>query len=190
MAHVKLARDIGGRHHDRKRFPASVHLGVEIFLFHPVCVNPILQTKKRPLPMQRTKSFAVPPCFVRGPLSRAPHYPITLVRRGQLLPSSLSRLQSYLPQTLIPGGLPATDRPLCMTLFFAYSSFSMPFFLLAEGNIAGFLPLVKSSGSYIHHTASRNPAHRRADGARCPSHRTAAPWAFPAGPEIPGSRWA
>ena len=44
MPHMKLPCDIWRRNHNRERFFAPVHLGMEIFLFHPFLINLIFDS--------------------------------------------------------------------------------------------------------------------------------------------------
>ena len=44
VPHMKLPCDIWRRNHNRERFFAPVHLGMEIFLFHPFLINLIFDS--------------------------------------------------------------------------------------------------------------------------------------------------
>ena len=126
VAHVKLARDIGGRHHDRKRFPASVHLGVEILLFHPVCVNPILHSLRIVGLCQFFHPLG-PPVFQMPGALRKRKTPF-LLRKGVILScktrgTTLLRTRSFVPRTSLPDN---AGQAWAATLFFTVPAPKLP----------------------------------------------------------------
>ena len=62
MSHVKLAGDVRRRHYDGKGFFASVHFGMEIFLFHPLVIEALFD-RPRIIGFLQFLAHKIPPEF-------------------------------------------------------------------------------------------------------------------------------